>query len=78
MVQGKIEDERVRRVRELNLRVHGLPPTLDPLVVGHTFLCDHLGLIDIKLDRCWVGHGDILFVKFFSLADRLWAVAEER
>ena len=27
MVQGKIKDERVRRVRELNLRVRGLPST---------------------------------------------------
>lgn len=71
MVQGKIEDERVRRVR-------GLPPTLDPLSVGRSFLCDQLGLTDITLDKCWVGHGDILFIKFLSLADRFRALRAKR
>ncbi len=52
MVQGKIEDERVRWVRELNLRVRGLPSTHYPLAAGCSFLCDQLGLIEITLDRC--------------------------
>ena len=65
MVQGKIDDERVRRVRELNLLVRGLPSTQDPLIAGRSFLDDQLGLTDIALDRCWFGQGDVLFIRFF-------------
>lgn len=78
IVQGKIVDERVRRSRELNLRVRGLPSTHDPLAAGHSFLCDQLGLSEIKLDRCWFGQGDVLFIRFFSLADRLQALRAKR
>ena len=77
-MQGKIEDERVRRVRELNLRVRGLPSTLDPLTAGRSFLCDQLGLTDIALDRCWFGYEGVLFIRFFSLADRLQALRAKR
>ena len=78
MVQGKIEDERVRRARELNLRVRGLSSTLDPLTAGRSFLCDQLGLTDIALDRCWFGYEGVLFIRFFSLADRLQALRAKR
>ncbi len=78
MVQGKIEDERVRRVRELNLRDRGLPPISDPLSIGRSFLCDQLGLSDITLDNCWVGLDGILFTRFLSLANRLRALRAKR
>ena len=78
MMQGKFEDERLRRVRELNLRVRGLPSTHDPLAAGRSFLCDQLGLADITVDRCWFGHGDVLFIRFLSIADRLRALRAKR
>ncbi len=78
MVQGKIEDERLRRVCELNLRVCGLLSTPDPLAARRSFLYDQLGLMDITLDKCWFGHGNILFIRFFSLSDRLLAFRAKR
>ena len=71
IVQDKIDDERVRQARELNLRVRGLSRTSDPTAVGHAFLSEQLGISDITLDRCWFGIGDILFIRFFSFSDRL-------
>ena len=50
-VQGKIDDERVRRARELNLRVQGLSSTSDPAAAGHAFLSEQLGISNITLDR---------------------------
>lgn len=47
IVQGKIDDERVRQARELNLRVRGLTPTSNPTTTRYSFLSDQLGISDI-------------------------------
>ncbi len=78
LVQGKMEDERVKRTRELNLRVHGLPSNANPLAVEHSFLTDQLGISDITLDRCRLGKDGILFIRFLSLSNRLRALREKR
>ena len=77
-MQGKIDDERIRRACELNFRVRGLSPTTDPMVARHSFLSDELGLSDITLDKCWFGNGDTLFIRFLSLSDRLRALRAKR
>ena len=30
------------------------------------------------MDRCWFGHGDVLFIRFLSLADRLRVLRAKR
>ena len=76
LVQGKIDDEWVRRTRELNLRVCGLSSIEDPSTAGYSFLKDQLDISDITLDRCWLGLDGTLFIQFLSLSDRLWALRE--
>jgi hypothetical protein len=69
VVQAKLMEERTRRARELNLKVRGLPlplPSSDPMVVGTLFLKDNLDLLDVTLDRAWLGSDSTLFLRFRS------------
>jgi hypothetical protein len=67
VVQAKLMEEQTRRARELNLKVRGLPlplPSSDPMVIGTSFLRDHLDLQDVALDRAWLGSDSTLFLRF--------------
>lgn len=78
IVQGKIEEERVRCARELNLQVRCLPPTFDPFSARRSFLTDQLALSDIALDKCWIGYGNTLFIRFHNSSHRLRALRAKR
>ena len=65
IVQEKLAEDRVRRFRELNLRVRGLPLSfIDPLPIGYSFLSEQLGISNITLDKAWFGHDGTLFLGF--------------
>jgi chromosome segregation ATPase len=65
VIQAKLNEERLRRTRELNLRVRGLPPSeasSDPLQIGTSFLHNTLDLKDITLERAWMGPNSTLLL----------------
>ncbi len=78
IVQGKIDNEHVRRTHELNLRVRGLPPIADHMLTGHSFFSDQLGISNITLHKCWFGNGDTLFIRFLSFSNRLRALRAKK
>jgi hypothetical protein len=81
VVQAKLNEERLRRTRELNLRMCGLPPpeaTSNPLQIGTSFLHDTLKLKDLTLERAWMGPNSTLFLCFLTLEDRLRALRYKR
>jgi hypothetical protein len=81
VIQAKLNEECLRRTRELNLRVRGLPPleaSLYPLQIGTSFLHNTLDLKDITLERAWMGPNSTLLLRFWSLEDRLRALWAKR
>ena len=52
LAQGKMNDECVRQVCELNLQVHGLSSIVDPSIVKYYFLKDQMDISNITLDKC--------------------------
>lgn len=78
LVQGKMDDERVRLTYELNLRVCDLSSIDDPSIAGYSFLKDQLGISVITLDRCWLGPDSTIFIWFLSLSDKLRALREKK
>ena len=78
LVQGKMDDEWVRQTHELKLQVHGLSSIDDPLTIGYSFLNDQLDILDITLDRCWLGPNGTLLIRFLSLSNRLQALREKK
>jgi hypothetical protein len=81
VVQAQLNEERLHRTWELNLRVHGLPPPeapFDPLQIDTSFLHDTLDLKDLTLERAWMGPNSTLFLRFRTLEDRLRALRAKR
>lgn len=81
MIQAKLNEECLRRIRELNLRVHGLPPPetpSNPLQIDTSIIHNTLDLKDITLDRAWMGPNSTLFLCFWTLEDCLRALQAKR
>ena len=77
VIQSKLNEECLRRTRELNLRVRGLPPpeaSLGQLHIDTSFLHNTSDLKDITLERAWMGPNSTLLLRFRSLEDRLRAL----
>ena len=56
MVHTKLSKEHTWRVRELDLKVHGLASAYsDPLTTAHSFLKNQLDISDLTIDRAWLG-----------------------
>ena len=65
VVQAQLNEERLRRSRELNIRVCGLLPPeapLDPLQIDTSFLHDTLDMKDLTFECAWMGPNSTLFV----------------
>jgi hypothetical protein len=81
VVQANLMEERTRRAQKLNLKVRGLPlplPSSVPMVIGTSFLMDHLDLQDVALHRAWLGSNSTLFLRFRSAVDQLPALKAKR
>lgn len=53
VVNAKLEEERLRQLKALNLRVRGLPKSQDPQKASLDFLYDTLELQNITVQKAW-------------------------
>jgi len=65
----------------MNLKVRGFPlphPYVYPTVIGAMIIWDTLDLPDVTLNRAWLGSDSIIFLRFKTVIDWLWALSARR